>query len=215
MRIAMVLGPGFTALDVVGPYEVLRIMPGVDVRFVSNETGPVLTDSGVLTLGATHTFADTPSPDLVLVPGMPLQTSITEELVDWLRRVHPGTSWTTSVCGGSVFLAMAGILAGRPATSHWIALPLLANYGAEPRPDERIVHSGKIVTSAGVSAGIDLALWLAGEVQGREWAEAVQLMIEYDPRPPFDSGHMSKASQPVRDLAMAEMARLYPQPVAR
>lgn len=212
MQIAIVLGPGFTALDAVGPYEVFRVMPGADIRFVSSAPGPVLTDSGVLTLGATHSFADTSAPDLVLVPAIPPESPITDELLAWLRGVHPNTRWTTSVCGGAVHLAMAGILDGHRATTHWIAQSVLPRFGAEPRPQERVVRSGKIVTAAGVSAGIDLALWLAGEIHGRERAEAIQLMIEYDPRPPFDAGHPTKASEPVRAIALEELTRLYGTP---
>jgi transcriptional regulator GlxA family with amidase domain len=208
-QIAFVLGPGFTALDVVGPYELLRLMPDTEVRFVSHEPGPVPTDSGVLSLVASHSFADTPSPDIVLVPAMLPDSPRVDKIVDWLRQVHETTQWTTSVCGGAVLLAMAGILTGHPATTHWIAQPMLAEFGAEPQPDKRVVRSGKIVTAAGVSAGLDLALWLVGELHGPERAQVIQLMAEYDPQPPFDSGHVSKASPRVLELATAEMQRLY------
>ncbi|WP_037076977.1 DJ-1/PfpI family protein [Pseudonocardia spinosispora] len=209
-QIAFVLAPGVTALDVVGPYELLRLLPDAEVRFVSHEPGPVLTDGGVLSLVASHSFAETPSPDIVLVPAVSVQDARVGELVDWLRGVHETTRWTTSVCGGAILLAMAGILNGHPATTHWVAQPLLSQFGAESRPEERIVRSGRIVTAAGVSAGIDLALWLVGELYGAEQAEVVQLMIEYDPQPPYDSGHVSKASARVLELATARMAELYP-----
>ncbi|MFE3190868.1 DJ-1/PfpI family protein [Nocardia sp. NPDC059240] len=196
-QIAIVLYPGLTALDVVGPYEVLRGIPDGEIRFVSNEVGPIVADSGVLALGATHTFAETPAPDLVLVGGSEAATTgamANGELIEWLRAVHPKTQWTTSVCSGSLILAAADILRGHPATSHWAAQSGLAAFGAESRPHDRIVQSGKIVTAAGVSAGIDLGLWLVGEIAGREAAEMTQLYIEYDPHPPYDTGHPDKAS---------------------
>lgn len=203
MQIAILLYPGATALDAVGPYEVLSRMPDADVRFVGKETGPLLADGDALLLGVTHTLAETPAPDLVLVPGGPTTPTamVDKEILDWLRSVHDATTWTTSVCSGAVILAAAGILKGQPATSHWAAMGPLRMMGAMPRPDERIVRTGKIVTAAGVSAGIDLGLWLVGEIAGRELAEAIQLTIEYDPQPPFDTGHMSKASEPVRKRA--------------
>jgi transcriptional regulator GlxA family with amidase domain len=200
MQIAIVLYPGLTALDAVGPYEVLRLLPDAELRFVGAAPGPVVTDSGVLVLGVTHSYAETPNPDVVLVPGSGPRTATTmadRQLTGWLRRVHETTQWTTSVCTGAMILAAAGILDGLPATTHWMVQPGLAAMGAKPRPGERIVHTGKVATSAGVSAGLDLGLWLAGELAGREWAETIQLYIEYDPHPPFDAGHPSKASKAV------------------
>lgn len=196
-QIAIVLYPGMTVLDVVGPYEVLRGIPDSEIRFVAGEVGPVVADSGVLALGATHTFAETPAPDLVLVGGGEQGTTgamADRELIDWLRAVHPKTQWTTSVCTGSLILAAADILRGQPATTHWLGQPALAPFGAESRPHDRIVHSGKIVTAAGVSAGIDLGLWLVGRIAGEERARMTQLYIEYDPHPPYDTGHPDKAS---------------------
>lgn len=203
MQIAILLYPGTTALDAVGPYEVLSRMPGAEVRFVGKEAGPVLTDGGALLLGVTHTLAETPAPDLVLVPGgMTTPTTMVDrQILAWLRRCHKTTTWTTSVCSGAVILAAAGILKGQPATTHWVAMGPLRLMGAIPRPHERIVQAGKIVTAAGVSAGVDLGLWLVGQIAGRALAEAIQLTIEYDPQPPFDAGHMSKASEPVRKRA--------------
>jgi transcriptional regulator GlxA family with amidase domain len=206
MQIAIVLYPGLTALDAIGPYEVLRLLPGADVRFVGAEPGPVLADSAVLHLGVTHSYAETPRPDIVLVPGSGPRTATMmadQELTGWLRRVHETTHWTTSVCTGAMILAAAGILDGLPATTHWYLQSGLGALGVEPQPGERIVRAGKIATAAGVSAGIDLALWLAGEIAGREHAEMIQLFIEYDPHPPFDSGHPSKASEPVTRAAKA------------
>ena len=126
---------------------------------------------------------------------------VDDELLDWLRKVHETTVWTTSVCTGSLILGAAGILKGLPATTHWYKMGVLKIMGAKPQHNERIVRTGKIVTAAGVSAGIDLALWLVGEIAGHERAEAIQLFIEYDPRPPFDTGHKSKASKETQQLA--------------
>jgi len=208
-QIAIVAYPGFTALDMIGPYEVLRNLPGTEVRFVWHESGPITADSGVLVIGATHSLAETPSPDVILVPGGP-STPVharDEVLLDWLRRAHRTASWTASVCSGSVILAAAGLLDGRRATSHWLTIPALKAFGAVPVADERIVHQDDIVTSAGVSAGLDLALWLAGQIGGESRAKAIQLALEYDPQPPFDSGHMSKASATTKAAATALLSR--------
>ncbi|MCV7345331.1 DJ-1/PfpI family protein [Mycolicibacterium rhodesiae] len=209
MQIAIVLYPGFTALDFIGPYEVLRWLPDAEVRFVWHETGPITADSGVLVVGATHSFDETPSPDVILVPGgmTTIEHSRDEKLLEWVRQAHRTATWTTSVCSGSVILAAAGLLKGKRATSHWAALTALKALGATPVKDERVVHEGNIVTSAGVSAGIDLALWLAGQIGGEERAKVIQLSMEYDPQPPFDSGHMSKASAATKASAAALMAK--------
>ncbi|MFE2997895.1 DJ-1/PfpI family protein [Nocardia sp. NPDC059246] len=209
-QIAIVLYPGMTVLDAIGPYEVLRMIPDSELRFVSNEVGPIVSDSGVLALGATHTFAETPAPDLVLVGGSEAATTeamANRELIDWLRAVHPNTQWTTSVCSGALILAAADILRGHPATTHWAAQPALAAFGAESRPHDRIVHSGKIVTAAGVSAGIDLGLWLVGRIAGEQVAQMTQLYIEYDPHPPFDAGHPDKAPAEIMRKARLEMTK--------
>ncbi|OBC11142.1 glutamine amidotransferase [Mycobacterium sp. 852013-50091_SCH5140682] len=217
MQIAIVLYPGFTALDFIGPYEILHYLPDAEVRFVWHEPGPITADSGVLVIGATHSFDETPSPDLILVPGGPTTIEHTrdEKLIAWLRRAHETASWTTSVCSGSVLLAAAGILRDRRATSHWMALPVLKTLGVTPVSDERIVNAGdQIVTAAGVSAGIDLAMWLAGQIAGEAKAKAIQLGIEYDPQPPFDSGHMSKASAATKAAATAMLSKDAMKPAA-
>ena len=209
MQIAIVLYPSFTALDFIGPYEVLRALPDAEVRFVWHEPGPITADSGVLLVGATHSFDETPAPDVVLVPGGPgtVTTARDEKVLDWLRRVHPGATWTASVCSGSVVLAAAGLLDGKRATSHWSTLSALKAFGVTPVGDQRIVHEGDVITAAGVSAGIDLGVWLAGQIGGEAKAKAIQLMIEYDPQPPFDSGHMSKASATTKAAATALLGR--------
>ena len=208
-QIAIVTYPGFTALDMIGPYEVLRNLSDAEVRFVWHEAGPITADSGVLVIGATHSLAQTPSPDVILVPGGPSTPVHARDdvLLDWLRRAHQTASWTTSVCSGSVILAAAGLLDGKRATSHWLTIPALKAFGAIPVADERIVQQGDIATSAGVSAGLDLALWLAGQIGGETRAKAIQLALEYDPQPPFDSGHMSKASATTKAAATALLSR--------
>lgn len=209
MQIAIVLYPGFTALDFIGPYESLRWLPDAQVRLVWHQPGPITADSGVLVVGATHSFDETPSPDIILVPGGMTTTEHArdQKLLDWLRRTHSTATWTASVCSGSLILAAAGLLTGKRATSHWMALPALKAFGVTPVGDERIVHSGDVVTCAGVSAGIDLGLWLAGRIGGEDRAKVIQLTMEYDPQPPFDSGHMSKASTKTKASATALMAK--------
>ena len=209
MQIAIVLYPGFTALDFIGPYEVLRWLPDAEVRFVWHEPGPVTADSGVLVVAATHSFDETPSPDVILVPGgfSTMEHARDERLLDWVRKAHETATWTASVCSGSIILAAAGLLEGKRATSHWAALTALKALGVKPVGDERIVHEGEIVTCAGVSAGIDLGLWLAGQIGGESRAKVIQLSMEYDPQPPFDSGHMSKASASTKAAATALMSK--------
>lgn len=212
LQVAILLYPGVTALDAVGPWEVLSRMPDTEIRFVGKEVGPVETEGGALLLGVTHTIAETQSPNVVVVPGGATTPGemVDDEVLEWLRTAHQSTSWTVSVCTGALILGAAGILKGLPATTHWYKMSVLRILGATPKPDQRIVQSGKVVTAAGVSAGIDLALWLAGEIVGHERAEAIQLTIEYDPHPPFDAGHISKASEPVRKLAKAMMDQRMP-----
>jgi putative intracellular protease/amidase len=212
-QIAIVVYPGFTALDFIGPYEVLRNLPDAEVRFLWHEPGPITADSGVLVIGATHSFDETPSPDVILIPGgmTTMEHARDEKLLDWVRRAHQSAAWTASVCSGSVVLAAAGLLDGKRATSHWLALTALKALGATPVSDERIVVAdappNSIVTSAGVSAGIDLAMWLAGQIAGKGRAKTIQLAIEYDPHPPFDSGHMSKASAATKAAATALLGK--------
>jgi len=217
MQVAIVLYPGFTALDFIGPYESLRWLPDTEVRFVWHEPGPIVADSGVLLVGATHSFDETPTPDIILIPGgfSTLEHARDEKLLDWLRRAHETTMWTASVCSGSVILGASGLLKGKRATSHWAAVQLLRTFGVEPVTDERIVQSAdRIVTCAGVSAGIDLGLWLAAQIGGEDKAKAIQLSMEYDPQPPFDSGHMSKASAATKASATALMSRELLKPTA-
>ncbi|MEU6653683.1 DJ-1/PfpI family protein [Streptomyces sp. NPDC046900] len=194
MQIAIVLFDRFTALDAVGPYETLGRLPDAETVFVAERSGPVRSDTGALALTADRTLAEVPAPDIVVVPGGPGQTPQMENeaLLDWLRSADATSTWTTSVCTGSLLLAAAGLLRGRRATSHWLALDFLAQFGAQPT-GERVVFDGKYVTAAGVSSGIDMGLTLLGRVAGDEHAQAVQLLTEYDPQPPYDAGSPDKA----------------------
>jgi putative intracellular protease/amidase len=194
MDIAILLFDRFTALDAVGPYEVLRNLPGANLTFVATEAGPQRADSKRLALVADATLDEVPHPDIVLVPGGPGQTEAEkdEAILDWLRTAHETTTWTTSVCTGSLVLGAAGLLEGKRATTYWLALEDLARHGAIPT-DERVVFDGKVVTAAGVSSGIDMALTLAREIGGDDLSQMIQLGIEYDPQPPFDSGSQAKA----------------------
>jgi transcriptional regulator GlxA family with amidase domain len=202
MQIAILAFDRLTALDAVGPYEVLRGIPDSELHFVAREPGPKPTDHGALALVATHPIADVPSPDVIVVPGGPGEASARREpeVLEWLRAADATSQWTTSVCTGSLLLGAAGLLEGRRATSHWTALETLREFGAEPVADERVVFDGKVVTAAGVSSGIDMALALAGRLAGVEVAQGIQLAIEYDPQPPFDAGSTSKAPPEIVDF---------------
>ncbi|MBS1880896.1 MAG: DJ-1/PfpI family protein [Actinobacteria bacterium] len=204
MKTVILIFDGLTALDAVGPYEVFRSVPGWEVEFVAPERGEVRTDAGSLGLIADRPYAEVAAADLVLVPGGHGNRSLLEDepLLEWLREIDRGSTWTTSVCTGSLVLGAAGLLRGRRATGHWLYLEPLRAYGAEPVVG-RFVEDGKLLTAAGVSAGIDMALHLVGREVGPEVAEAVQLGIEYDPRPPFDAGHPSKAPAPIVELVTA------------
>ena len=201
MLITIPLYDRFTALDAVGPYEVLSRLPGAEVVFVAEEAGPVRTDTRALTLVAERALADVDACDVVVVPGGPGTREMLQPqpLHDWLRAIDATTQWTTSVCTGALLLGAAGLLDGLEATTHWSALDTLATLGARPT-ERRVVPQGKIVTAAGVSAGIDMALWLAAQIAGDEVAKAIQLGIEYDPQPPFDSGSIAKASPETKEL---------------
>jgi putative intracellular protease/amidase len=194
MQIAILLFNRFTVLDAIGPYQVLSRMPGAEVVFVAEQPGLVTDDRGSLALSAPTALADAPQPDIIVVPGGPGTDDQLQDgpVHEWLRAADATTAWTTSVCTGSLVLAAAGLLAGRRATSHWLAMEELGQLGATP-VSERVVFDGKYVTAAGVSAGIDMGLTLAGRVAGDEVAQAIQLMIEYDPQPPYDAGSPAKA----------------------
>ena len=212
MEIAIPLYDRFTALDAVGPYEVLWRVPGATVRWVAAEARPYATDRG-LELVAEATFDDVPGPDVIVVPGGTGTRAALEDerLVDWIRAADATSTWTTSVCTGALLLGAAGILDGLRATTHWAYLDDLARYGGEAT-SERVVEQGKVITSAGVSSGIDMALALAARIAGGDVAQAIQLRIEYDPEPPFDAGSTAKAR---RTCATSRGRRCRPVPDAR
>jgi transcriptional regulator GlxA family with amidase domain len=204
VQVAILLYEKLTALDAIGPYEVLRSVPGWEIRFVGASKGSVRTDSGALGLGADFSLEETTEPDVVLVPGGEGSEAAMEDeaILDWLRAVDARTKWTTSVCTGSLVLAAAGLLDGKRATSHWLFLDRLGALGADP-VGGRFVEDGKMMTAAGVSAGIDMALHLVGREVGPEIAQAIQLGIEYDPQPPFDAGSPQKAPAEIVELVTA------------
>ncbi len=204
MRVAIALFPRNTALDAIGPYEVLQRIPSIDVVFVGKERGEVRTDNGMLGLMCDATFDEVTDPEVLLVPGgVGTRTLIhDQEMLDWVRQVHRTTLFTTSVCTGSLILAAAGLLDGLTATTHWSCQDLLGSLGAVYTPERVVEHlPERIITAAGVSSGIDMGLRLVELLVDRQAAEASQLMIEYDPQPPFDSGSPAKASEATRLLA--------------
>ncbi len=207
--IAIGLYDHFTALDAIGPYQVLSSIPGVDTVLCAAEEGIVPDENDLLHLRVDHTFAEVPNPDVLVVPGGFVTRQLAEErhpIVDWIAGAHEHTTWTTSVCTGALLLGAAGLLDGLEATTHWYAYDALAGYGARPT-EQRVVRQGKIITAAGVSAGIDMALTLTAELAGDDIAQGIQLAIEYDPQPPFDSGSPSKAPPEIVELIKAFSAQ--------
>ncbi|MDQ3728519.1 MAG: DJ-1/PfpI family protein [Actinomycetota bacterium] len=201
MQIAILIFQQLTALDAIGPYEVLSRLPGAELTFVAPEPGEIRTDTGRLGITADASIDELTDPDVLLIPGgkgnRPLLTD--ERVLDWVRTAHETTQWTSSVCTGSLVLGAAGVLEGKRATSHWVHREALRKYGAKPVA-ERVVEDGKIITAAGVSAGIDMALTLTARLTHEEVAKAIQLGIEYDPAPPFDSGSPEKAGDDLVNL---------------
>jgi putative intracellular protease/amidase len=206
MRIVLLLFDGITALDAIGPYEVLARLPGAEVTFAAPARGEVRTDNRCLGLVADAAIDEVAACDLLVVPGGFGARALARDrrVLDWVRAVDATTAITASVCTGALVLAAAGLLAGRRATTHWVARPRLAEHGALPVA-ERVVRDGKYATAAGVSAGIDLALALAIELAGRDVAAAIQLAIEYDPAPPLDCGSPDRAPAAVRDAVLARV----------
>jgi putative intracellular protease/amidase len=194
MEIAILTFDRLTALDAIGPYEVLSRVPGAQVKFVASEPGPKTTETGFLTLVADHSISDVTSPEIIVVPGGFGTRDLLDdsEVLGWVKGAHESSDWTTSVCTGSLVLGAAGVLEGLKATSHWAALDRLTEFGAEPTK-ERVVEQGKVITAAGVSSGIDMGLRLAQRLAGEDVAKMIQLGIEYDPQPPFDAGSPDKA----------------------
>ena len=209
MQVACLLYDRFTALDITGPHDVLNSLPGTDSVFVAENAGAVRNDSGTMAIVADRSLDDVVTPDIVVVPGGFGSRVLLEHepLLSWLRKVHKTSTWTTSVCTGSLLLAAAGLLDNAPATTHWLARDTLASLGARPVPD-RVVQHGKILTAAGVSSGIDMALRLVQLMYGDEAAQAVQLGIEYDPEPPFDAGSPEKAAPAIVETVTAAFSAL-------
>ena len=213
MNIAIVLYDRFTALDAVGPYEVLSRLPGATVTFAAEKPGPVTTDNGMLQILASASLQEIPAPEIILVPGGPGEVAARAggEVLQWLKQAHRTSTWTTAVCTGSLILAEAGLLEGVPASTHWLAMGELERLGARAVP-ERVVFDGKIVTAAGVSAGIDMALALAQRIAGDTVAQAIQLGIEYDPQPPLDAGSPERAPAEVVEMLRASSRFGEPEP---
>jgi transcriptional regulator GlxA family with amidase domain len=200
LQVAIALFPRLTALDAVGPYEVLQRVPSLTVTFVGHRRGEVRTDNGLLGLTVDATFEECPEPDVVVVPGGIGTRSLHDDqrMQEWVRHAHSGSRLTTSVCTGSLVLAAAGLLDGLTATTHWSCLSELAALGAVPTSERVVEHlDERIITAAGVSSGIDMALRLVELVVDRTAAQAAQLMIEYDPQPPYDCGSVAKADDTV------------------
>lgn len=209
MDIAIPIFDGITALDAVGPYEVLSRLPDTQVHFIAAEPGPKRTENAMLALTADLSLADLPTPDILVMPGgYGTRALMTDEtMLSWLRTAHEHSQWTTSVCTGSLVLGAAGLLDGLEATTHWLLMDALAQHGATP-VSRRVVEQGKIITAAGVSSGIDMALTLAAHVAGPELAQGIQLGIEYDPQPPFNSGSTATAPPAIIELVRSRASEL-------
>ncbi len=209
-QIAIVVYPGFTALDFIGPYEVLRNLPDAEVRFVWHEPGPIAADSGVLLVGATHSFDETPSPDILLIPGgmTTFEHARDEKVLDWVRKAHETSTWTTSVCSGSVILAAAGLLEGKRATSHWMVVPMLKPFGVEAVGDRADSARGQDRDrSRCVGRHRSWRCGCTARSAGTPRPRRCSSSIEYDPQPPYDSGHMSKASVATKATATAMLSK--------
>jgi putative intracellular protease/amidase len=209
VNVAIPIFDRVTALDAVGPYEVLSRLPGATVHFIAHEPGPKRTENGMLALNADSTFDELTDPEVIVFPGGFGTRALMEDetVLNWVRRAHETSEWTTSVCTGSLVLAAAGILDGLEATTHWLVLDGLRPFGVTP-VERRVVEQGKVITAAGVSSGIDMALGLAAKIAGEDLAQAIQLGIEYDPQPPHDSGSTAKARPEIVDLVRSRAALL-------
>ncbi len=212
LQVAIPLFPRFTALDGVGPYEVLQRIPSIDVTFVGHERGEVRSDNGMLGIVVDATFEQLSEPDVVVFPGGIGTRDLEhdERVLEWVRHAHRTTRFTTSVCTGSLVLAAAGLLTGLTATTHWSCYAELEAHGAIPTPQRVVEHlDHRIITAAGVSSGIDMALRLTELLVDRTAAKAAQLMIEYDPQPPFDCGALTKADDAIltRVIEYAQVRR--------
>ena len=210
IKIVFLFYEGMTSLDAIGPHEVLAHLPGVEVKRVAKKAGLVVTDATHLTLLSEHSLEEISQADVLVVPGGGSATTLEDqpEILEWISAIHQTTTWTTSVCTGSLILGAAGLLQGLPATSHWSVMDRLKKWGAIPT-QQRVVEAGKIITAAGVSAGIDMALTLAAKIAGEDVAKRIQLGIEYDPHPPFDSGSIAKADLEMVRTLMASFEQRF------
>jgi len=209
MKVIIFLYNGVTMLDAIGPYEVLRHMDDTEVLFVSEKKGEIKADSGFIDINVKHSIDDIKSADILIIPGSTIgfmQEMKNKKVLNWIREVDKTTKWTTSVCTGSLLLASAGLLNGLKATSHWRVINLLSNFGAIAAR-ERVIEEGKYITSSGVSAGIDMALQLSNKLVGEDQTKAIQLTIEYDPQPIFNSGNFSNAEEKVRKIAEKKLSK--------
>lgn len=208
MDIAFLLFDGITPLDAIGPFEILGRLPGAKVKMVAKQKGPVRTRGGSLAMTADYALAEVPRPDILLVPGGVGADATAEDtaVTGWVAKAHETTTWTTSVCTGALILGGAGVLKGLKATTHWRAMEDLKRFGAMPVHD-RVVRQGKVITAAGVSSGLDMALTLAAEIAGEDIAKAIQLGIEYAPQPPFDAGRIEDAPDDRIRLARTGLSR--------
>jgi putative intracellular protease/amidase len=210
MQIVFLFYDGMTALDAIGPHEVLSRLPGAEVFHVARKSGPIKAEAGHLTFNAEYGLSQVSKADVLVVPGAGSATTLREypEVHEWIRKIHTTTKWTTSVCTGSLILGASGILKGLKATSHWAVLDRLSSYGATA-VSERVVEDGKVMTAAGVSAGIDMALILAAKLCGVQVAQSLQLGIEYDPHPPFDAGSPKKANPAIVQALKARLSTIF------
>ena len=206
MEIAIPIYDGFTALDAIGPYSVLHLIPGAEVRWLGEKSGPTKDETATCEIVADAVWEECREPEILVVPGGSGNRHLIgdERLSEWLRGVHETSQYTTSVCTGSLLLAGAGILDGLEATTHWLAMDILEENGARPT-SKRVVEQGKVITSAGVSSGIDMSLRLTELLYGPELAQTLQLAIEYDPEPPFDAGSPDKAPEGIADAVRMGM----------
>ncbi|MGW1195316.1 DJ-1/PfpI family protein [Streptomyces sp. NPDC002536] len=208
--IGILLYDGYSLLDPTGPAEVLSRLPGAKVTMIAERRGPVRTDTGAVAMLADRAIAEVDRLDVLLVPGAGNRGTVAAmgngPLLDWIRRIHRHSRWTTSVCTGALVLAAAGLLNGRRATTYWASADYLQSHFPVTYVPERYVRSGRIVTAAGVSAGLDMALYLASLLAGETTARAAQLAVEYAPRPPFDAGDATKADPELKALALKLLA---------
>ena len=208
MTIIFYIYNGMTMLDAIGPYEILRNIQGVDIKFVSKKKGAITADSHLIDINSKYAINDISEADILVIPGSTIafiREMKDKEVLNWIKKIDITTQYTVTVCTGSIILAATGLLKNMKATSHWKPIGLLSEYGAVPTR-ERIVEEGKYITAAGVSAGIDMAIYLVNKLKGENAAKAAQLSIEYDPQPMFNSGNYLTAQKDIIELSEKIMA---------